>query len=74
VTLWASHLAAERGPVIEGVRWYRKSLPTFSDALAQVRHDLWTTQLFAISRSAGTTRNVTADLIERPLLVACRPP
>src|SRR5829696_4691841 len=33
VTLWASHLAVERGLVIECVRWYRKPLPTFSDAL-----------------------------------------
>jgi hypothetical protein len=40
VALWASHLAAERGPMLECVRWYRKSLPTFSDALALVRHEL----------------------------------
>ncbi len=74
VTLWASHLAAERGPMIEGVRWYRKSLPTFSDALALIRHELWTTQFSATSPSAGTTQNTSADLIERLLLVACRPP
>ncbi len=74
VTLWASHLAAERGPMIECVRWYRKSLPTFSDALALVRHELWTTQLFVTSPSPGTTQNASADLIKRLLLVACRPP
>jgi hypothetical protein len=74
VTLWANELAAERGPVIERVRWYRKSLPTFSDALALVRHELWTAQLFATSPPTGTTQNASADLINRLLLIACRPP
>jgi DDE superfamily endonuclease len=74
VTLWASELAAERGPMVECVRWYRKSLPTFSDALALVRRELWSAQFSAISPPAETARNVSADLIERLLLVACRPP
>ena len=74
VTLWANELAAERGPLVECVRWYRKSLPTFSDALALVRHELWTTQLFATSPPTGTTQNASAGLINRLLLIACRPP
>jgi len=74
VTLWANELAAERGPLVECVRWYRKSLPTFSDALALVRYELWTTQLFATSPPTGTTQNASADLINRLLLIACRPP
>jgi hypothetical protein len=74
VTLWANQLATERGPVAERVRWYRKPLPTFSDALALVRHELWTAQLSATSPATGTTQNASADLIGRLLLVACRPP
>ena len=74
VTLWAEQLAAERGPVVECVRWYRKLLPTFSDALALVRHELWTAQLFATSPTTSTAQNASADLIGRLLLVACRPP
>ena len=74
VTLWASRLAAERGPMVECVRWYRKPLPTFSDALALVRHELWTAQLSATSPPTGTTQNASADLIDRLLLIACRPP
>jgi DDE superfamily endonuclease len=74
VTLWASHLAVERGPPTECVRWYRKSRPTFSDALAQVRRELWAAQLFTASPLTGTTQNASADLIDRLLLVACRPP
>ena len=54
VTLWASRLAAERGPLVECVRWYPKPLPTFSDALALVRRELWTAQLFATLPAAET--------------------
>ena len=74
VTLWASQLAAERGPVVEHVRWYPKPLPTFSDALALIRRELWTAQVNAISPAAQTARNVPTDLIDRLLIVACRPP
>jgi DDE superfamily endonuclease len=74
VVLWASQLAAERGPAVECVRWYRKPLPTFSDALALVRHQLWTAQLSATSPPTGTTEIASADLIGRLLLIACRPP
>ena len=74
MTLWAGQLALERGPVVEYIRWYPKPLPTFSDALALVRRELWTAQVFAISPPHRTAQNVPADLIDRLLLVACRPP
>ncbi len=74
VTLWASQLAVERGPVLESVRWSPKPLPTFSDALALVRHELWTAQIDATSPTTWTSPNASAALINRLLLVACRPP
>jgi hypothetical protein len=74
VTLWASQLAVERGPVLECVRWYPKPLPTFSDALALVRHELWAAQISATSPTTGTSPNASAAPIGRLLLVACRPP
>jgi hypothetical protein len=74
VTLWASHLATGRGPAPERVRWYPKPLPTFGDALALVRRDLWTAQAFAISPDDRTSRKIPADLLDRLLLAACRPP
>src|ERR687883_1485244 len=49
VTLWATWLEAQRGLVPECVRWYVKQTPTFSDALAWVRHELWTSQTFEFS-------------------------
>jgi hypothetical protein len=74
VTLWAGQLAVERGPAAERVRWYPKPLPTFSDALALVRRELWTARLFAVSPTTGTSPNASAALIDRLLLAACRPP
>jgi hypothetical protein len=74
VTLWATRLAAERNLLPEGVRWYRKPQPTFSDALALVRRELWTAQAFASSPDRRQMRKVPADLLDRLLLVACRPP
>src|SRR3954465_9843335 len=68
VTLWASQLAAERGLALECVRWYRKLLPTFSDALALVRYELWAAQLSVTSPLTGTAQNASVELIERLLL------
>ena len=74
VTLWATRLAAGRGLLPERVRWYRKPQPTFSDALALVRHELWAAQVFAPSPDHRQMRKVPADLLDRLLLVASRPP
>jgi hypothetical protein len=41
ITLWANEAYAARTPVIRIAGWYRKSLPTFSDALACIRRELW---------------------------------
>src|ERR671927_783328 len=73
VTLWATWLAAERGPAVEHIRWYVKQAPTFSDALALVRHELWTSRTFGFSRPDRTAQNVPADLIDRLMVLACRP-
>ena len=74
VTLWASQLAAERGPVVECIRWYPKPLPTFSDALARVRRELWTSPTFAASPDYRDVPKLSADVLNRLLLIACRPP
>jgi DDE superfamily endonuclease len=41
ITLWAHELYGARAPVPRGASCYRKPLPTFSDALAVVRRELW---------------------------------
>src|SRR3982750_3449563 len=74
VTLWATQLEAAQGLLPECVRWYPKHAPTFSDALALVRRELWTSPTFAGSRDHRDVPKLSADVISRLLLVACRPP
>jgi hypothetical protein len=74
VTLWATWLEAQRGLVPDCVRWYVKQTPTFSDALAWVRHELWTSQTFEFSRDHRNISKVPTDLLDRLMAVACRPP
>ena len=47
VTLWANRIKGEHGVLPN--RWYPKADPTFSDALALVRLELWTSPTFATS-------------------------
>src|ERR671927_1190300 len=74
VTLWASWLEAQRGLVPECVRWYVKQAPTFSDALALVRHALWTSATFGLSASNLNPSKVSAEVLNRLMVLACRPP
>lgn len=74
VALWATRLAAERRLPLDHVRWYPKSHATFSDALAAVRHELWTTLAFATSRQDRDMQKIPADLLNRLMRVACPPP
>jgi hypothetical protein len=74
VTLWATQLRAGQRLQPECVRWYPKHAATFSDALALVRRELWTSPAFAPSRPDRDAPKLSADVINRLLLVACRPP
>jgi hypothetical protein len=74
VALWAARLGVERGISPECVRWYQKRAPTFSDALALVRHELWMSQTFASSPDHRDDVKIPADVLKRLMRVACRPP
>ncbi len=74
VTLWATQLHATRSLLPECVCWYAKQTPTFSDALAWVRHELWTSQTFEFSRDHRTISKVPTDLLDRLMAIVCRPP
>jgi cytochrome c biogenesis protein CcdA len=50
VTLLAARLPARERQHVTAAAWYRKSQPTFSDALAAVRRAIWREQGFATSR------------------------
>ncbi len=74
VTLWATRLAAERSILPECVCWYPKHYATFSDALALVRSELWASTAFGPSPAGREMQKIPADLLDRLMLVACRPP
>ena len=74
VTLWATQIQAGQHLLPECVRWYPKHAATFSDTLALVRRELWTSPTFASSPSHRETPILSADVLNRLLIVACRPP
>ena len=74
IALWADRIRAQRRLLPERVRWYPKADPTFSDALALVRRELWTAPTFATSRHDRDRAEIPAGLLNRLILVACQPP
>ena len=59
VTLLAHTLRQGHAPPVRRAAWYAKPLPTFSDALALVRRELWAVPVFSLSTPS-------TDLIEIP--------
>ena len=57
VTLWATRLATKRRILPDCVCWYPKHYATFSDALALVRSELWTSMAFGSSPSGREMQN-----------------
>src|SRR5918995_1269005 len=74
VTLWADRIKGEHGVLPDRVRWYPKAEPTFSDALALVRRELWTSPTFATSPDHRESAKNTDRLLNRLINVACNPP
>ena len=74
VTLWANRIKGEHGVLPNRVRWYPKAEPTFSDALALVRRELWTSPTFATSPHHRESAKNTDRLLNRLINVACNPP
>jgi len=71
VTLWADELYATQMPKVRTASWYRKSLPTFSDALASVRHLLWTEGNSRRSRSAPDPTTMSPATLNTLIELAC---
>jgi hypothetical protein len=64
VTLFA-HQPGQRSRLTRPAVWYDKSLPTFVDALAAVRRELWPIALFAPSPGAPDMVQIPRALFER---------
>jgi hypothetical protein len=71
VTLLAHQLAdSERLPVRQAA-WYVKLRPTFSDALAAVRYQLWHPQDFHTSLSSTDMVKIPRSLLTRFIDILC---
>ena len=71
ITLWAQHLYGETMPLPRAATWYSKPLPTFSDALALVRRELWANHDFRISATAAETVQIPQATINALIAAAC---
>jgi hypothetical protein len=61
-----AHCSTRRGKLpIRQAAWYAKPLPTFSDALAVVRHQLWQTVNFHMSVPGTEVQKVPRVLLKR---------
>ena len=65
VTLLADRHAKRGELYVRQAAWYRKELPTFSDALASVRRQLWNETLFYMSSVKDDIEKVQQALLER---------
>ncbi|HEU5423281.1 MAG TPA: transposase [Nitrolancea sp.] len=65
VTLWAHPRIGPTGDRVRQAAWYHKPLPTFSDALALVRRELWGHLAFCMSDREADLVKVPRALIER---------
>ena len=71
VTLMADRLVALQAMPVRASAWYRKATPTFSDALALVRRQLWAAQGFSMSPSTTDSRKGADSDIARLIDVLC---
>jgi len=63
VTLWADKLQLQQGIKAQSSAWYAKKHPTFSDAIALVRQQLWQAQQFSTSPTKAEVDNLNEPLI-----------
>ena len=71
ITLWAHKLYASRSLLPRAAAWYPKPLPTFSDAIALVRRELWTRPGFDTSANAPRLVEIPRATINALIGAAC---
>jgi len=65
VTRWAHRPMGAAGDLVRQAAWYPKPLPTFSDAVALVRRELWTQAAFGISSSDPDMVKIPRAFLDR---------
>ena len=71
VTLVTDQYVSQTPVPVQQAAWYQKRQPTFADALALVRHELWAQAAFPLSDNAPDLVKVPRGLIERLTETLC---
>jgi DDE superfamily endonuclease len=71
VTLLAHQRMTRTATIVRQTAWYRKARPTFSDALALVRRELWVHETFCGSSLEADTIKVPRVLVDRLTEAVC---
>jgi len=73
VTVWAHGLRAASATAVRPhpAAWYKKSQPTFSDAIAAVRRVLWAPQGFSMSQHQTESVEIPTRLLQRLVETLC---
>jgi len=74
VTLMAHQHAKRRKLPIRQAAWYHKSQPTFSDALALVRRQIWQHECFPLVASPSDSPKLSPAIQNRLLSALCYTP
>ena len=65
VTVLAHTIHREKPATVRRTIWYAKENPTFADALALVRKELWPNTLFVISKEKANMIKIPSELLDR---------
>ncbi len=65
VTLFAHHILQGQEFPARSAAWYHKPLPTFSDTLALVRHQLWPVTITSMSPDNPDMVEIPGVLLDR---------
>jgi hypothetical protein len=71
VTLLAARLSKRTRLAVSDAVWYRKQQPTFADALAAVRREIWDAQGFSMSRHRPDSQKLSKALREGITYALC---
>jgi hypothetical protein len=71
ITVWSHELHAGAAPAPRAASWYRKPLPTFSDAIAAVRRELWGQRNFEMSIGSPNPMKIPDTIIRSLINTAC---
>jgi len=71
ITLWTDHLYRQNGLSLKTYAWYQKPHPTFSDAVASVRNQIWRKQKFLTSLFEEDVYNLKSKWLKHLLNMAC---